>query len=206
MVDFLSKILGDDTEIVLHDLSNYKNSIVAIRNSHISGRKIGDAVTDLLLEMIHDGDLKGKKYLNNYKGYAKNGDILRSSTFLINNKKGKLIGALCINENCNMMFSLKDYLDKKLSFSGEKINDRDITETFNNNIDEYSTMMIKETIKEIGIVPERMSVEEKISIVNSLQEKGIFQLKGTVTQTAQELGISEPSVYRYINRLKIKTK
>jgi len=200
MVDFLSKIFGDNTEVVLHDLSDYKNSIVAIRNGHISGRKKGDTVTDLLLQMINDGELKDKKYLNNYKGCAPNGDILRSSTMLINDDKNNLIGALCVNINCNLIQQVKNYVDKQLIFSDEKIDNKDVTESFSNNMDEFCTMEIKRAINEVGVPPSRMSSEEKIDVVKKLQSKGIFLLKGTVAQTAHELGISEPSVYRYINK------
>ena len=62
MVDFLSNIFGSNTEIVLHDLSDYKKSIISIKNGHISGRKEGDSITDLLLKMIIDGEFKSRKY------------------------------------------------------------------------------------------------------------------------------------------------
>ena len=44
LVPFLSDVLGKGCEVVLHDLSDPKHSIVAIANS-VSGRKIGDAMT-----------------------------------------------------------------------------------------------------------------------------------------------------------------
>ena len=39
LVDFLADYLGENTEVVLHDLSDCQSSIVAIRNGDISGRE-----------------------------------------------------------------------------------------------------------------------------------------------------------------------
>ena len=38
LVDFLGKALGPDYEVVLQDLTDRKNAIIAIANNHISGR------------------------------------------------------------------------------------------------------------------------------------------------------------------------
>ena len=46
LVDFLADYLGENTEVVLHDLSDCQSSIVAIRNGDISGRELG-------LSLIH---------------------------------------------------------------------------------------------------------------------------------------------------------
>ena len=49
LVDFIAGIVGPNCEVVLHDLSN-DESIVAIRNNHISGRK-GGPLTNLGLKL-----------------------------------------------------------------------------------------------------------------------------------------------------------
>ena len=41
LVEFLGHILGPDYEIALHELKDDSNQIIAIANSHISGRKLG---------------------------------------------------------------------------------------------------------------------------------------------------------------------
>ena len=52
IADFLGEVLGTNTEVIIHDLVNYDHSIVHIINGHISNRKIGDSITDLVLEFI----------------------------------------------------------------------------------------------------------------------------------------------------------
>ena len=50
-VDFLADFLGRDAEVVLHDVTDLENSVVAISNSHISGRASGgQPATDLVPE------------------------------------------------------------------------------------------------------------------------------------------------------------
>ena len=47
IVQFLGKTLGPDYEVVLHDLNPEHNKIVAIANSHVSGRSIGSPLTNV---------------------------------------------------------------------------------------------------------------------------------------------------------------
>lgn len=41
LTEFLGHTLGPDYEVALHDLTDRNRSIVAIANSHVSGRKLG---------------------------------------------------------------------------------------------------------------------------------------------------------------------
>ena len=45
------------------------------------------------------------------------------------------------------------------------------------------------------------SAEEKIRIVESLHHAGIFYMKGAVSEVAAQLGSSEATIYRYLNRM-----
>ena len=54
-VDFLADILGPSSEVVLNDLLDLNHSVVAIRNSHISHRQVGDPATDLALRTMKAG-------------------------------------------------------------------------------------------------------------------------------------------------------
>lgn len=50
LMDMLEQQLGSHTEVVLHDLKkDYANTIVDIRNGHITGREVGgtEATWDL---------------------------------------------------------------------------------------------------------------------------------------------------------------
>ena len=50
LVDFLGEALGDNVEVALHDLTSKEQEIVAIANSHISGREIGAKLSNLSIQ------------------------------------------------------------------------------------------------------------------------------------------------------------
>ena len=39
---------------------------------------------------------------------------------------------------------------------------------------------------------------EKVDIVRQLREMGTFMVKGTVTEVGKILGVSDPTIYRYL--------
>ncbi|MDD7114199.1 MAG: PAS domain-containing protein, partial [Lachnospiraceae bacterium] len=52
IVDFLGKALGPDYEVVLQDLTNGKNAIIAIANNNVSGRQLGSPLTNTALQLL----------------------------------------------------------------------------------------------------------------------------------------------------------
>ena len=49
--------------------------------------------------------------------------------------------------------------------------------------------------------PTRLSYQEKMEMVHSLDEKGIFLVKGAIAELAAALKTTETSIYRYLNKL-----
>lgn len=43
-------------------------------------------------------------------------------------------------------------------------------------------------------------MKEKMVVVHRLEERGVLGMKGAVMEIARQLKISEPTVYRYLNR------
>ena len=56
VVDCIADLFGSNCEVVLHDITQPEKSIVKIRNGHVTGRKVGDPLTDLGLKMIKDAE------------------------------------------------------------------------------------------------------------------------------------------------------
>lgn len=57
IVEALGKTLAPLVEVVLHDLTDPDHAVVAIANN-LSGRQVGDAVTELGLARLADPDRK----------------------------------------------------------------------------------------------------------------------------------------------------
>jgi len=205
LVKFLGEVFGDYCEIALHDLKSAENSILAIENSHVSGRSIGGSLTDLGLRLLHQGQTIDKDYIANYKGKNSLGEELRSSTYFIRDEENNVIGALCININVKKLKASKDLIQETVEgiFGLKALTniEEEPTETIHTSIEELTTSIISEVMASAETSPERMSQEEKMAIVKELQEKGIFLIRGSVERVATYLDASEATIYRYLNKV-----
>lgn len=211
IVEFISQILGENSEVVLHDITNPEHSIIAIKNQHISGRKVGGPVTDLLLKVIQSKSYKDKNYIVNYRSSAKY-KTFRSSSFFIKDGNEEIIGVICINTDIEPYERVKNIMDKmtfiEQSFDSigktqiDYKNEDEVKEKLCTNVDDLLSSMINDVITSIGVLPKRMSVEEKMDVVNQLDNMGAFRLKGAVNEIAKAIDVSEPTVYRYLSKCK----
>ncbi len=202
LVDFLGKVLGSGCEVILHDISNPVNSVVAIHGT-LTGRQIGDPMTDLAFDILNKNINPDENYIVNYQGRFK-GIQLISSTYYIKNDK-KIIGMLCINRDLTIAKNLENSISQFLeSYNFLSQVNESITENFDQPISSMMNKIISETISEIGTSPKRMMIDEKIKIVHKLNERGVLTMKGSIPEIARQLNISEPTVYRYLRRKLIK--
>lgn len=209
LVDFLGKALGPNSEVVLHDLTTPDNSIIAIANGHISGRMVGGPATDLVLKVLKDGLQGNKDYITSYSARVKGDRLCRASSFFIRNESGKIIGVLCVNVDISSFVETKKLLDILINCEppaaiAEK-SAADVVDVFENlhdSIDDVLTAIIDNVLSQYKVAPERMSVNEKIDVVRRLNENGLFLLKGGLSELAHRMKISEPTIYRYLNKLK----
>ncbi len=216
MVDFISDVLGNNCEVVLHDLTNPEQSIVAIRNGHLSDRKLGGPLTDLVLKVIKTRSYEEQPYVANYKA-AGSKKKFRSSSYFIKNLESQIIGVLCVNIDIEPYLCVKTIMDSLSATKplGAPVHEEaegesnapsgvngNADEKFFSSIDDMLDSMIQEEISIANFVPARMTVPEKVEVVHRLNEKGTFQLKGAVAKVAKAFGVSEPTVYRYLSMRK----
>ena len=197
LVDFLAEALGENTEIVLHDLSTPEHFVIALRNGHLSGREVGNSMTDLAYQIIKDKRYEQEEFITNYYGYS-NGKSFVSSTFYIKNDN-RLIGMLCINNDTTQARELQDLFNhfmQRFSIKEERL---DVKENLENPVVSMVRSLILKAIHEVGVAPNRMTKDEKVGLVHKLNTQGILLMKGAVPEIAKQLLISEPTVYRYLN-------
>lgn len=202
LVDFLAEVLGDNCEIVLHDLEDFENSVIAIANGQISGRKVGDSLTDLALNVLKDQEKLENDYLTNYTGKTFAGKKLKSSTYFIKKDK-KVVGMLCINIDVSKFVEARDLLDSFIGKSSEiekvETNDNDYSEQFTSSIEELIDSIIENSIGNSEVHPKRMTADEKKQITKKLDDKGVFLLKNSVSKVANKLYTSDATIYRYLS-------
>jgi predicted transcriptional regulator YheO len=205
IADFLGEVVGGNTEILLHDLTDYKQSIVHIINGHISNRKIGDPITDLVLEFMVNESKGDKQFISKYNSKTIEGRLLYSSTYFIRDNSNKIVGALCLNSD---YYEVKKSLSFLTSLLPNYVDDKtlsinNIKENLNSDPQELTLNKIDAIINEFDIEPNRMTTEEKTNVIAALNDCGIFNIRGSVQEVATKLQMSEPSIYRYIKKIKI---
>lgn len=206
-VDFLGEVLGENVEIVLHDLTNLEESIIAIKNGQISGRQLGGPVTDLVLRMMKDVEFEDVNYVTNYKSESKNGKMLHSATYLIRDEQKRVYGMMCFNFDYSEHYAIQQSIEKILpKFMTNKENNEKQTNGISEKLNDSIEHLVKASIQELTyfneFVPQRLVQEEKIDIVRGLHDKGVFLMKGAVLEVAMQLQMSEATVYRYLSMIK----
>ncbi|RRD40245.1 hypothetical protein EII29_03860 [Leptotrichia sp. OH3620_COT-345] len=205
LVDFLEAILGKNSEIVLHDLEDLDHSIVAIRNNHISNREVGAPATDLVLRILKESHKEERDFIANYRGIGKFNKALKSSTYFIR-EEGELIGMICVNTDeavFDGLFSMVKKLQE--NFIKEEIvpnNENMDSENLSLSIEEVAHEAISDVLSTQNVSIEYLKQQDKLKIIEVLYLKGIFLLKGAVVEIAKALGMSEASVYRYVQIIK----
>lgn len=213
-VEFLGQAMGKNCEIVLHDLSNPDSSIIAISNGELSGREVGGPVTDLLLKVLKNGDSEHNSYYANYHGKNINGHICLCSSFFIHDESQKTIGVLCVNKDVTPYLEARKFITDNIICDGigaKDVNDDgkiqeheaiNIFENFQGSVSDVIDTLINNSLTKYAVAPDRLSLDERMSIVEELNDNGLFLLKGGITALAERLSMSEPTIYRYLSKLK----
>lgn len=196
LVSFLGEALGPDYEVVLHDLTSEEGTIAAIVNNNISGRT---AVQHS--PAVHPRQSLRKAALcGRLSGRVAGQGAARSSTMFIKDGS-ELIGMLCINFDAAKYSRMAQEL-LALCGAHQEPGPSVGVENFVSSLPDAVQAAITDVTGTAGLPPDRLTMDEKIRIVEDLQQAGIFYMKGAVSEVAAQLGSSEATVYRYLSKLK----
>ena len=200
LVRFLGQVFPRHWEVVLQDVST--QSILAIENGHVSGRKVGDPLTDHALRIISEGVWRWEPFHVNYEGRTRDGKRLRSSTWFIQ-EGGELLGMLCVNIDVQQYEALGRSVLALGGLTPEEIwkcpPASAPVERFHSNVSDLTHSIIGELVSNVSV--DRLTQEEKVAVVEELSRRGTFLIKGAVSDVAAQLGCSEASIYRYLSML-----
>ncbi|MBS7082539.1 MAG: PAS domain-containing protein [Faecalibacterium prausnitzii] len=199
LVSFLGEALGPDYEVVLHDLTSEEGTIAAIVNNNISGRTEGAPLSNMALRFIHGRVYEKQPYVAGYQGASQAKGRLRSSTMFIKDGS-ELIGMLCINFDAAKYSRMAQEL-LPLCGAHQEPSPTLGVENFVSSLPDAVQAAITDVTGSV-LPPDRLTMDEKIRIVDDLQQAGIFYMKGAVSEVAAQLGSSEATIYRYLSKLK----
>ena len=198
-MDGLFAVLGSRSEVILHDFSQMEHSIVAICGS-VTNRQIGGPPTNFLLQKLRkEGDAATNSL--NYRTVLPDGRELRSSTMFIRDDNGGIIGSLCINQDMTD-YTLARKLLAEISQFAEAQPEAHPGEQFARDISEVTGAMLQEEIQALNKPVAYLQKEEKLCLVRALDDKGFFDVRGAVEQVAEELGVTNFTVYNYLKEIR----
>jgi predicted transcriptional regulator YheO len=203
LCEFISKCFGENVEVILHDLKDIEHSGIAIYNNHVSGRTVGAPMTNFGLILLEKKKFEETDFVSNYKGLV-GGKMIRSSTLFIRDDNNQLIGMVCVNVDITKFVTISKEMDL-LSFYGveqDVFEEKNIVADFPKSIKEMMDSSLSGYLSDIGYDAARLTKEEKKNIIKECEKNGLFSLKGSISQVAETLKISEPTVYRYLNEIK----
>ena len=195
----LSRQFGPNCEVVVHDLAtnDQDSSIVAIENGSVTGRKVGDGPSHVVLEALRGG----RENLNDHLCYltrTKDGKILKSSTIYIRDDDGAAIGIFGINYDITLMLAMEENLR---SFTMTDTPQQE-PERISRNVADLLDELIDQSVALVGKPVALMTKEDKVKAIQFLNETGAFLITKSGDKVCRFFGISKYTLYSYIDEAK----
>lgn len=197
----IAQTIGDDCEVVLHDLENPQQSVVYIVNNRVTGRQVGQSFDHLVPQVILSKKLD-HDIVTNYYFHTADGRLIKSSTALLKDFGGKVVGALCINIDTTKISQQIEWLQSLMPGSEENAAPAEVSQEELTHVSEIVIDLIDKIIGNKDMA--RLRREEKLELIRFMDQRGIFLLKGAVDQVGSRMGISRVTVYSYIDEVRGK--
>ena len=186
---------GSSCEVAIHDLSRDPDrSIVFIANGHVSGRKVGDGASNVVMEQLRTQDPEPKDHLC-YLTKTPDGKILKSSTVYIRDRRGRVSAILAINYDISRLILMEEALHDLVS-TGESAPAEPERIT---NVSDLLDELIQQSVALVGKPAAVMNKEDKVKAIQFLSQNGAFLITKSGDKVAKYFGISKYTLYSYID-------
>ena len=190
VADLIAQTFGPDCEVVLHDLSTPQKSVVYTVNNQVTGRQLGQSFDRLVPQVMVSRELEND-VVSNYYFRTAQGKLIRSSTALLRDGSGGVVGAICVNLDTTPVTRQLEWLQGFLP--GREEPGPAMEGTASGGPAHVGDMVIS-----------RLHREEKLELIRVMDRRGIFLMKGAVDQVGARMGISRVTVYSYIDEARGK--
>ena len=186
---------GSHCEVVVHDLTRHADhTIVAIENGHVSGRKVGDGASAVVLERMEHQEWEARDHLC-YLTRTPDGKILKSSTVYIRNSKGKVSAILAINYDISKLLMVESAVHDLISTGEPQQEEPEKIVNVNDLLEE----LIQQSVSLVGKPVALMNKEDKVRAIRFLNQNGAFLVTKSGDKIAKYFGISKYTLYSYID-------
>ena len=192
----LAAQFGPNCEVVVHDLESNdpESSIVAIENGHVSGRKVGDGPSHVVLEALQGGSTQDRL---SYLTKTRDGKTLKSTTIFIQDENKRAIGIFSINYDITALLALENSVHALITCEEPQTeaSPNVITHDVSRLLDE----LIEQSVALVGVPVPLMTKEDKIKAINFLNDAGAFLITKSGDKVAKYFDISKYTLYSYVD-------
>ena len=186
---------GSDCEVAIHDLSRHPDhSIVEIINGHVSGRKVGDGASQVVMEQLSSNAPDPKDHLG-YLTRTADGKILKSSTMYIRNSKGNVSEILAINYDISRLLMVGSALEGLINTEQPQQAEPEKIVNINDLLED----LIQQSVALVGKPVALMNKEDKVRAIRFLSQNGAFLVTKSGDKISRYFGISKYTLYSYID-------
>ena len=187
---------GDKCEVVIHDVSSSHpdHTIVHIENGHVSGRKVGDGASRVVMEQLEHQHEQPQDHLC-YLTRTPDGKILKSSSLYIRNSRGAVTAIFSINYDVSGLMMIQSTIGDLLSTQDKEQTEPERIINVNHVLDE----LIEQSVALVGKPVALMNKDDKVRAIRFLNEAGAFLVTKSGDKVAKYFGISKYTLYSYID-------
>lgn len=188
---------GSNCEVVIHEISDKSasNSIVAIENGHVSGRKVGDGPSHVVLEQLgkRRNDMQDEL---SYLTRTPEGKLLKSSSMYIRDDDGNISAIFCINFDISTLAMAENTIHNMIQVDNTV---RKEPERITLNVNDLLDDLIRQADEMIGKPVPLMTKEDKIKAIQFLSGNGAMLITKSGDKIAKHFGISKYTLYSYLD-------
>lgn len=188
---------GKSCEVAIHDLTDADpahHSIFYIENGSVTGRKVGDGASGIVLEQL-SAESEAQDRIGYFTKTA-DGKLLKSSTTYIRDEDGRVIAIFSINHDITSLSVASAALSEIIAPSeGAQGEVEKITPHVEELLDELMWRSTELIGKPVGL----MNKEDKMRAIRWLNSKGALLITKSGDKIARYFGISKFTLYSYID-------
>jgi len=194
--EIISEKFSPYLEVIIHDLRNPEHSIIAIFNSHITGRKIGDGTSDIGYKKLAN-ELPDK--IVNYENISPSGSKMKSSSLTIRDEHNKIIGSMAFNFDLAPFENIQEFFNTITKTNISQLGDFPKQEQFFMwDIRDELEQELNKYIIANRLQGKALTKKDKLNVVSLMNKRGHIKKRGSVSILSELLAITRPTLYKYI--------
>ena len=192
--EIIAEMFAPYLEVIIHDLQTPEHSIIAIFNSHITGRKIGEGTSDIGYKKLAD-ELPDK--IVNYNNQSPSGADMKSSSLTIRNRDDKIIGSMGFNFDLSSFVNIQEFFEiftKTIALDSLPKQEQFFMWSVRDEIQQA----LNKYIISHDLQNKALTRKDKLNVITYMKKEGHINKKGAISILSELLAVTRPTLYKYI--------